>query len=435
MPRRHPARHSRQRGMAILIVLAMIGLGAAWLLAGALGKANVRTGRDKITTDALAQARTALIGYAVTYGDTHTTEVHGHLLLPDLGSTRNSSDKEGASAGNFAGNASNLSVVGRLPWRTLGLGPMRDDAGECLWYAVSGAFQDAQKSALMNWDTVGQFDVHIPDGAGGATSAAAALYHQRAVAVVFAAGPALPGQNRAASADTVAECGGNYDARNYLDAFSANPPIGGITNHLANLNGATGTYSLAAPKSLISGPISDTGGAVLVNDRILIITPDDLFGRIKKRSDFAAFVNQGLLDAARNNLSSLPPPGRLDFTGPAPVEISGGVMTGNLEIGRVPKAALTSNALKKWQDNLLYARCISGGDCLTVNGAGCHGVIVFAGERTAAQTRASNTQKNTWSNYLEGSVLDAFNAGAVVFIGAPSYSPAMPSADVLACIP
>jgi hypothetical protein len=233
----------------------------------------------------------------------------------------------------------------------------------------------------------------------------------------------------------VAECGGNYDARNYLDAFNANPPVGGIANYFANLNDATGTYSLAAPKSLVSGPMPDTGGAALVNDRMLFITPDDLFGRIKKRSDFAAFVNQGLLDAARDNLSSLPPPGRLDFTGPAPIESSGGVMTGNLEIGRVPKAALTSNALKKWQDNLLYARCISGGDCLTVNGAGCHGVIVFAGEGTAAQTRASNTQKNTWSNYLEGSVLDAFNAGAVVFTGASSYSPATPSADVLVCIP
>lgn len=424
-----------QHGSALLIILAIIGIGAAFLLVSALNKANSQIERDKITTDVLAQAKAALIGYAITYADTHPSEVNGPLLLPDLGSTRNTSTGEGVSAGNFAGNAANLSVVGRLPWKSLGLAPLRDGKGECLWYAVSGAFQDAQKTALMNWDTLGQFDTYTSDGTpGGTVSTVGNNYHQRPVAVIFAPGTTMAGQNRTIGADAVTGCGGNYNARNYLDTFNADPVINGIVNYFANLNSSTGTYLFASPKSLVLGPVTDASGNTLVNDRILTITPGDLFRAIARRSDFAAFVSTELVNVAKKNLSALPPPGTIDFTNPLPIETSGGVTAGSLEIGRVPASALTSTPLRRWQDNLLYAKCASGASCLTVNGSPCKGIVIFAGERTSAQTRATNAQKNTWSNYLEGSVLAAFNAGAAVFSGASAYSAASPSTDVLACI-
>lgn len=425
----------RQHGSAILIILALIGLGAAFLLVSALNKANSQIGRDKITTDALAQAKAALIGSAIIYADTHPAEVNGYLLLPDLGSTRNTSTGEGVSAGNFAGNALNLSVIGRLPWKTLGLAPLRDGKGECLWFAVSGAYQDAQKGAFMNWDTLGQFDTYSSDGTpGGTVSTVGTNYHQRPVAVIFAPASALAGQARAAGADTVTECGGNYNVRNYLDTFNTNPLINSIVNYLTGTNNATGTYLFATPKALVMGPVSDATGNALVNDRILTITANELYRAIQKRSDFASFVATELLKIAKNNLSTLPLPGTINFTNPTPVETSGGAIVGSLETGRVPKTALTSTPLKRWQDNLLYARCASGASCLTVNGSSCTGVVIFAGERTATQSRATNAQKNTWSNYLEGSVLAAFNAGSTIFSGASAYSTASPSTDVLSCI-
>lgn len=427
---------SRQRGAALLIILAIIGLGAAFLLVAALNKANKQIDQDKNSAAALAQAKEALIGYAATYGNTHPSEVNGYLLLPDLGSSRNTSAGEGVSAGNFAGNAANLSVVGRLPWKTLGLAPLRDGNGECLWYAISGAFQDAQKTVPLNWDTLGQFDTFTSNGTpAGTLSTVGTNYHQRPAAVIFAPGSLATGQSRTLSgADTVTECGGNYNARNYLDTFTASPLINSIVNYFANLNNATGTFLFASPKNLVIGPVTPAGGTMLVNDHALAITPDDIFRTIKRRSDFGTFVTNELLAVAKNHLSALPPPATLNFTPTPPTESAGGSIVGSLEIGRVPSSALTSTALKNWQDNLLYGRCTSGGNCLTVNGTSCQGVLIFTGERTAAQTRATNAQKNTWSNYLEGSVLTAFSTGATVFSGAAAYSSATPSADVLACV-
>lgn len=423
-----------ERGSALLIILTLIGIGAAYLLVSALNRADAQLGRDKVTAAALAQAKEALIGFAVTYGDTHPNNANGHLLLPDLGSNRNTTPGEGVTAGNFAGNGPNLSVAGRLPWRALGLAPLRDGQGNCLWYAVSGSYQDIQQTTFMNWDTLGQFNIYNADGtAGGTVSATGANVHQRPVAVIFAPGAVLASQNRTASTvDTVTECGGNYAARNYLDTFTPNPLLNNIVNYLGGTNNATGAFLFAAPKQLVAGPVADANSNPLTNDRILTITPDDLFRIIRRRSDFTAFVTS-MLVTAKTNLSALPAPETINFTNPLPTWTTGGTIIGSLEVGRVPRSALPTLLLQRWQDNLLYARCTSGSGCLTVNGSNCTGVVIFAGERTGTQTRATNAQKNTWSNYLEGTVLTAFTTGATTFTGASTYSTAT-ATDVLACI-
>jgi len=399
----------RERGAALLIILTIIGIGAAFLLVSALNKANQQIERDKLTSAALAQAKEALIGFAITYADTHPSDVNGFLLCPD----RDNNPLTPGQADPPCG-ATNVSVIGRLPWNTLGLPALRDSRRECLWYAISGFAKDNPKTGFFfNWDTTGQFIVE--DAAGNIL--AGAVPHDRPLAVILAPRSPINGQTHAGAAS---ECGGNTTTANYLDG--ADPIYAGT----APGAGATSTLTVATATSIANGTNNDQG---------LWITSKDIFDRIKKRSDFAAFVSNELLNITKNNLSSLlPAPGTIDFTNPTPVETSGGAIVGSLEIGRVPKTALTSTPLKRWQDNLLYARCTSGGSCLTVNGSSCTGVVIFAGERTATQSRATNAQKNTWSNYLESSVLAAFNAGATVFSGASAYSPASPSADVLACI-
>ncbi len=427
-----------ERGSALLIILTIIGIGAAILLVSALNKANLQIGKDKVTSATLAKAKEALIGYAATYRDTHTNEVFGYLPLPDLGSSRNGTPEEGNAAGNFTGNAKNMTVIGRLPWRTLGLPALRDSQGECLWLAVSGAYQNVQQTAFMNWDMLGQFDTFSSDGTpGGTINTIGTNYHQRPAAVIFAPGAILTGQSRTTSAvDTVTECGGNYNTRNYLDTFTANPLINSIVNYFTGTNNATGTYLFASPKALAIGPVSDAAQNTLINDRLLAITPDDLFRTIRRRSDFKTFVDENLLNLAKNNLGlAFPAPATIDFTNPVPTETSGGTTVGSLEIGRVPASALTTKSLKNWQDNLLYAKCTSGGNCLTVNGVSYRGVVIFPGERSNTQTRATNAQKNTWANYLENALTAFTPPGATTFAGVPlAYSPTAPTQDVWAGI-
>ena len=392
-------------------MLVIVVVGAATVLAGSLSSSGLRIERDKITAEALAQAKDALIGYAITYGDTNPSKVHGYLPCPDT--NNDGSTNTNQSSTQCAGK--DIPVVGRLPWKSMGLPPPRDGHGECLWYAVSGTFKSVaggNLTDLMNWDTIGQFTIQDANG----TALAGATAYDRPVAVIFSAGLPLGAQNHPLSSGQ--KCSG--DTSN------------SVTAYLESSN------AFSPPTSPPASPIALTMGSqssAVNNDAMLWMTPRDIFDRVKKRSDFGMFVTN-LLNTATTCLSTTPaPPVTINFDAPL-TETSGGTTVGSLEIGRVPETCRTT-PLNNWQDNLLYAKCTSG-SCLTVNLAICKGVVIFSGERIAFRTRLTNPDKNTWENYLEdapSAILTAFATGGTSFSGASSYSTASPSTDVLACIP
>jgi hypothetical protein len=96
---------------------------------------------------ALARAKAALIGFAATYADDpdHKGQPQGYLPCPDV-------DGDGSAE---TCSSRGKTVLGRFPWRTLGLPPLRDGSGECLWYVVSGTYKDNPKGILTS-DTDGQ---------------------------------------------------------------------------------------------------------------------------------------------------------------------------------------------------------------------------------------------------------------------------------------
>ena len=226
----------KQRGAVLMIMLIIFVIGTISFLVNALSRAGVQNERDQITSQALSQAKEALIGYAATYGDNNINAIFGFLPLPDLGNTRNNNSllTEGNAAANFTGNSKNLTVIGRLPWRKLGLSPLRDSNSECLWYAVSGSFQNMQKADVLNWDSLGHFDTYTSNGTSTSTlSATGTNYSNRPVAIIFSPGPLLQGQNRQVSTDNVSICGGNYDVRNYLDSYNPDINISNIVNYFS----------------------------------------------------------------------------------------------------------------------------------------------------------------------------------------------------------
>ena len=80
-PRALPPR-SRQQGAALLLLALILLIGGMTFFFSRVGD-NPSVGRDKISQDALEQARQALIGYAATYRDTHVGEMFGYLPCPD----------------------------------------------------------------------------------------------------------------------------------------------------------------------------------------------------------------------------------------------------------------------------------------------------------------------------------------------------------------
>jgi len=399
----------KERGTALMIMLIIMVVGALAIFVNLLNQSSntIMISRNKSAAETLALAKAALIGYAVTYSDTHSGTVYGYLPCPDI----NGSSGEGVSSTPTCGSK-NVSTLGRLPWKSLDIAMMSDSNGECLWYALSGTYKNNPKTDMMNWDNNGQFQVLAASGVVITGQSA----DSNAVAVILAPNSALVNLSQAHTPDGSAPlCNGNYTASNYLDNDSA-------------IGANNSTPSL--------GKIYAAGATDNINDQIVFITRDDIFNAIKKRTDFGTFVST-LLSTSTSCLATLDPPVSIDFSGSSPAESSGGTMIGSLEIGRVPQSCLTS-PLDNWQDNLLYARCSSGTNCMTVNAASCRGVVIFPGERSTSQYRNTNAEKNTWSNYLEDSPnpnLTAFTTGGISFSGATAYSSTSSSADLLACIP
>lgn len=384
---------SPQRGGALFVLLTIIGIATAVLFVGTLSRKASQLENDQKTAVALVQAKDALIGYAVTYRDSHANEVFGYFLCPD---TNNDGEAE------LSCPAADVPVIGRLPWKTLGLPALRDGAGECLWYTVSGTFKNNPKtSAMLNWDTNGQFS--IQDSAG--IPIAGATPDSRAVAVVFSAGPALSGQDRALSG--ASECGGNTS----------------VTAYLEGNNAATLPVSAPFETTLTNGASNSSAN----NDRLLWMIPGEIFKGIKQRADFKTDIDAMVVDLAAclntKIVSSLPTP-------------SGSKGIDSAVAACPPVGPQKTNVLNNWKDNLLYAK-ISPAAKITIDGApspkACNAIILFGGERTGTQTRSTSAEKNSAANYLEGANLTTFPTGTT-YSGASSFNKTGTSQDIVACI-
>lgn len=276
-----------QRGAVLLAMLVFAGLAAVLVTVGVFISGDSAGGtdeanRERITDQALARAKAALIEYAVTYAQTHDpdTALPGFLPCPDRapGTRDGVADADEPNCG-----AVDVNAVGRLPWYTLNLPPLRDAAGECLWYAVAGRYKakvsprtneftsadQSTQRGLFNWDTPGQLDLF---GADGISRVTPDNDYDRAVAIVFAPGNTLSSQNRSTVAGPV-ECGGNYAAVNYLDSRS------GIDNALID----TTAPGAGARSSFVVG----TPGPAF-NDRAVVITARELWSAIWRSPYFQA---------------------------------------------------------------------------------------------------------------------------------------------------
>lgn len=315
----------KQRGVALIVMLVIMVIGAAVFLVRSLSSSALQNARQETTVAALALAKEALIGYAVTYPEQHpkgTSErivfVPGQLPCPDASSALGNEGDEDPNCG-----IKGVTVVGYLPWKTLGLPPLRDGWGNCLWYAVSGSFKANPKTDLLNWDSIGQFQVV---GADGSTVIAGATAETQPVAVIFSPGLPLTGQNRTGG---IGECGGDYDPAHFLDTVAS------ITNATPNST-ADGISVIAA-----AGPEDS------YNDRLLWISRDDILARgIEKRSDLNTSLQNLLQETAKciatyglaNTNERLPWAAQITLADDAPDTYQNDKFndTANLLAGRIP---------------------------------------------------------------------------------------------------
>lgn len=451
----------RQKGQLLLLTLAIVTVIASYVVVTGLGRAAQNSERDRLTNQALAEAKQALLAYAATYGDTHANQPWGYLPCP--------ADPNAANEGTALTGcgATNVSVLGRLPWRTLGMPAPRDGNGECLWYAVSGTYKNSPKTPMLNWDTDGQFEVVAANGTTFLAGPSGTNPDSLAVAVIFAPGGVTGSQDRAASANTPS-CGGNYAASNYLETDTPAAANNAVVSGVAN-----------AVNRYIAGPNAN------VNDKMVFITKDEIYnamaptlrrltqktaecvayygatngtGASDKRLPWASFValsdytNNAYYNDEVNQLSGRLPNlvGSSGTTAPAHTVFNTTSSPGNELLGNsganCPVWGGMYPAWNEWKSFLFYA--LAGnftpgsgtpsacGTCLTVNGVGPYaGAVMFAGKKLSAlgQTHTTNADKSNIANYLEGRNLTNHPNAA----GNSDYEKAAATAsfnDILYCV-
>jgi hypothetical protein len=228
-------------GQALLILVVMMSIATMLLVYGSTTEIAQIVKGEARTRIALEQAKQALIGRAVADANRP-----GSLPCPDGG--------DDGSADLFVGSAC-PSYLGRLPWRTLGVGDLRDENGERLWYALSVNFRDHPSAPPLNSDTKGTLTVYSNSDAN--------VVSDQAIAIVFAPGYALPGQRRDDGVElcstTLKTVQRNRCAANYLDTAAS-----------VNNSSAAGPYVAAR-----------LGSAY--NDKLAVIVAADLMPLVERR--------------------------------------------------------------------------------------------------------------------------------------------------------
>lgn len=236
-----------QSGAALVILLTIFILGSlTFLLSEVNERSHYLVENQEQTILALNQAKESLLGFAATYAQNHEVKLQGYLPCPDRdgdGSLDMETEVNACKGIDKDDNEELITpktVLGRFPWRTLGLPPLRDGSGECLWYVVSANFKDTLvsgfvsgnstpdeelKKRILTSDSNGEIEIKNAKNeiVAGKTSS------ERAIAVIIAPGLALKGQNRGNDDITLTytECGSKENnvvpinnVINYLDKYN-----------------------------------------------------------------------------------------------------------------------------------------------------------------------------------------------------------------------
>lgn len=271
------ARLAKQKGIVLLILasfLMVIGLTAFLATSNSSRMEITQQQTSEVKTQfAVKKAKEALMAYALTQV---LTDRQLSLPCPDGGSA---TEGEAKPCGD-----THVNKIGRLPWKTLKLNPLKDGAGECLWYAVSGDFKNSGNNEMLNQDSQGMFEIYKYNGT---SKTKVSNDNDKAVAVIIAPGKRLNSQDRINDMDGSEkkwkQCGGNYDFKNYLES------IDGIDNSsISSTKDALDSFiSTVLPNANLTDSDLDIDADLTTdfNDYIEYITFSEIWHMLDIKSD------------------------------------------------------------------------------------------------------------------------------------------------------
>ncbi|VAW52586.1 hypothetical protein MNBD_GAMMA06-1145 [hydrothermal vent metagenome] len=479
--------------MLILIITLALAVSAYYFSSISIVDLKVNNLND--TRLALKKAKQLLLNYAVMHASQNGAGnglgggdpgEYGYFPCPYI--TQGNVVNEGKQNGNCG--AANINSMGYLPWTSLQSEILRDGHGNCLWYAVSGAYKNATNSGLINEDTNGMFQ--IVDS--GNNVIAGVTPENRIVAVVFAPGAALGAQSRVA--DVNFSCGSDgTNAAAYLEG-NGNTDNATLLTDADNLD------------TFIQASLTSDNDSPPYNDHFITITRSEIWAAIMAtttaRSEFnnkmtnltAALAECLRRYALKNTKNRLPWPapmsltdyrvnnnyadvtgyaGRLPFIVAdsntaigvgtnnelfveAGCNVAGGFPVDLIYTPPAPPPPSESRTLwNNWKDHFFYVlskdyepatstASACAGNCITVNNIKMAGVVIFSGSRQANSSQLRNggiatdeaDTKQNIRNYIEGvnnqtAFIDATGTGDYFSGGNDIMYCIQPDLNVVSC--
>jgi hypothetical protein len=210
----------KQRGAALILMLAVLTLGASWYLVKGIEtrSADLTAAKRKHNAEVLGRAKVALLGYIAAQAAKTGENNPGAFPCPEAAANYGT-DNEGIVASNCS-----LPKIGRFPWKTIGTEKFLDADNEPLWYVVATGWAKPNSSTntVINSEcTSSAYGLDCWTGQltvdSVANSAVALLIAPgAAMSVVAATGCTARTQTRSAT--------GTADFRDYLECENATSP-------------------------------------------------------------------------------------------------------------------------------------------------------------------------------------------------------------------
>lgn len=371
---------------------------ASAMLIALIGLVSARPPQQEATLRTLAvlgKAEQALLAYAMQPLGTTACDMNcprpGDLPCPDR-------NNDGVAESSCSGPETRL---GRLPWKTLGLGDLRDASGERLWYAVSTLYKNNPRLLPLNAETPGSWSILQTNGVW-----LDATQGQGVVAVLIA--PMQP-ITRRDGWQQQRNLPNNPDLKDYLDMTTSADNASAIENSPQG-------FAQSAP----SPNFNDVVWPMTASRMHRMLQQQVLFEL--KRALACTSIPCPVFPAAAD-MGDTTCLGRLTL-------VAGSCLALSTPIGRLPLDAqghwpLAANHLldgdarhhwfqqNGWREQVLYRPQI--GDTL----------VVVAGEPLPGQSRQNNTEKSMPGQYLESATLQLLGAGS----GSATTSPSNDTLD------
>jgi len=266
----------KQQGAALILMVFILSLVVLAYTVKALNGNDLRAKEAANTSQALAEAKVALISWAVNHPN-----APGLMPYPDRNADAGGYD----GLSDCPGGATLYShLIGRLPWKGAdyndcnillnGLGKeFLDGSNEPLWYAVSKnlvhiysptADPVINPSMIDNPPYGAWMSVYDKNGQ---------LVSNRVAAIIFAPGPPISDQDRS---------GGKADATNYLDTFDLQS-VGGTKSN-RTYSSANEDFYMGEDSRDVRSDNSVYQQPYYFNDKLVYITIDELMAEVEKRA-------------------------------------------------------------------------------------------------------------------------------------------------------